>query len=177
MELIRPAMIEISLTEIAQNNRVEVVMRGRRPKPTHLKLLEGNPGQRPLNKNEPDPIGDLCEPPAWFNEEQTRSWDYAIAHAPYGLLKLLDRSILVAWVVAECFHAEAVQKVGTFGMLAKSYSTGAPIPNPYLVIATKQAQLMVKCAAELGFTPASRSRVAVSPGDNRRSKWDGLIAR
>ena len=24
-------------------------MRGRKPKPTHLKLLDGNPGRRPLN--------------------------------------------------------------------------------------------------------------------------------
>ncbi len=151
-------------------------MRGRRPKPTHLKLLEGNPGQRPVNKNEPVPIGDLREPPEWLNEEQTRSWNYALAHAPHGLLKRLDRSILVVWVVAECFHAEAVQKVGEFGMLAKSYATGAPIQNPYLLIATKQAQLMVKAAAELGFTPASRSRVSVAP-QLPRSKWDGLIGQ
>ena len=151
-------------------------MRGRRPKPTILRLLEGNRGQRPINKNEPVPVGDLCEPPEWFNEEQTLIWSFAIAHAPHGLLKHIDRSILVAWTVAECFFAEAVQKVGEFGMLARSSSTGGPIPNPYLVIAHKQALLMVKCAAELGFTPASRSRVAVSPEDHHRSKWDGLIA-
>lgn len=29
--------------------------RGRKPKPTELKLLEGNPAKRPLNKNEPNP--------------------------------------------------------------------------------------------------------------------------
>ncbi|HZK10243.1 MAG TPA: phage terminase small subunit P27 family, partial [Clostridia bacterium] len=29
--------------------------RGRKPKPTALKVLEGNPGKRPLNKNEPQP--------------------------------------------------------------------------------------------------------------------------
>lgn len=28
--------------------------RGRKPKPTALKVLEGNPGKRPLNKNEPN---------------------------------------------------------------------------------------------------------------------------
>jgi hypothetical protein len=30
-------------------------MRGRRPKPTPVKVLTGNPGKRPLNKNEPRP--------------------------------------------------------------------------------------------------------------------------
>lgn len=29
--------------------------RGRKPKPTALKLLEGNPGKRPINANEPIP--------------------------------------------------------------------------------------------------------------------------
>ena len=29
--------------------------RGRKPKPTALKVLEGNPGKRPLNENEPIP--------------------------------------------------------------------------------------------------------------------------
>ena len=27
--------------------------RGRKPKPTALQVLEGNPGKRPLNENEP----------------------------------------------------------------------------------------------------------------------------
>ena len=31
--------------------------RGRKPKPTALKLLEGNPGNRPLNIAEPRPTG------------------------------------------------------------------------------------------------------------------------
>ena len=32
-----------------------MAMRGRKPKPTALKVLEGNPGKRPLNKKEPQP--------------------------------------------------------------------------------------------------------------------------
>jgi hypothetical protein len=30
-------------------------MRGRRPTPTYLRLLQGNPQHRPINKNEPQP--------------------------------------------------------------------------------------------------------------------------
>lgn len=29
--------------------------RGRKPKPTAMKILEGNPGERPLNEREPIP--------------------------------------------------------------------------------------------------------------------------
>lgn len=65
-------------------------MRGRRPKPTALKELEGNPGKRRLNRAEPKPDGDLYAAPEWMSATQRDSWAYAITHAPYGLLKQLD---------------------------------------------------------------------------------------
>ena len=34
-------------------------MRGRKPKPTALKLLEGNPGKRRINGTEPKPPSSL----------------------------------------------------------------------------------------------------------------------
>jgi phage terminase small subunit len=33
--------------------------------------------------------------------------------------------------------------------------------SPYLAIAYKQAQIMTKAAVEMGFTPASRSRITL----------------
>ncbi len=33
------------------------------------------------------------------------------------------------------------------------------LQSPYLAIANKQAQIMTKAAVEMGFTPASRSRI------------------
>ena len=38
-------------------------MRGRRPVPTCMKLLTGNPGKRPLNANEPQPKPEIPECP------------------------------------------------------------------------------------------------------------------
>ena len=35
-------------------------MRGRKPKPTALKLIAGNPGKRALNAHEPQPRTDLA---------------------------------------------------------------------------------------------------------------------
>jgi hypothetical protein len=36
---------------------------------------------------------------------------------------------------------------------------GYPIQSPYVSIATKQAEIMLRIAAEFGFTPASRARL------------------
>ena len=40
-----------------------------------------------------------------------------------------------------------------------------PIQSPYISIINKQASLMIKAASEMGFTPASRSRVEIDGGD------------
>lgn len=136
-------------------------MRGAKPKPTHLKLLAGNPGKRPLNRNEPKPQGDLHDAPDWLTDEQKAGWAYAIENAPAGLMKRLDRSALTAFVVAEDLHRQASIAVGKFGLITKSPVKGDPMQNPYLPIINRQAQIMMKAAAELGFTPSSRSRISV----------------
>ena len=139
-------------------------MRGRRPKPTLIKEIEGNPGKRPLNKDEPKPEGDLFAAPEWMTDSQREGWAYAITNSPPGLLKYLDRSMLTVWVVAEDLHREAAEKVAQYGLLTKSPNAGLPLQSPYLAILNKQAQLMIKAGAELGFSPASRTRVQTDPG-------------
>ena len=54
---------------------------------------------------------------------------------------------------------EAMQKYGT---MMKSPS-GYPVQSPYVAIANRQAEIMMRIASEFGFTPASRSRIA-TPG-------------
>lgn len=91
-------------------------------------------------------------------------WAFAITNAPYGLLKQLDRSVLAIWVVAEDLHREAAEKVAQYGLLTKSPNAGLPLQSPYLAILNKQAQIMLKAGAELGFSPSSRTRVQVDHG-------------
>ena len=76
-------------------------MRGRKPKPTKLKELAGNPGKRRIAAGEPKPEGNLAEPPDWMTDSQRAGWAYALTHAPRGLLKKIDRSALAIWVCAE----------------------------------------------------------------------------
>ena len=104
---------------------------------------------------------------------QKTGWTYAIENTPRGLLKMLDRSVLVAWVVAEDLHRNATAMVEKFGLLTKAPNTGLPIRSPYLPIVNKQAQIMLKAAEQLGFSPASRSRVQVidSVPDEEYDAW------
>lgn len=149
-------------------------MKGRKPKPTHLKLVAGNPGKRPINKNEPKPVGDLFDAPEWLTESQREGWAYAIANSPRGLLKKLDRSALTVWVVAEDLHRQATIAVGKFGLITKSKDKGEPMQNPYLPIINRQAQIMLKAASEIGFSPSSRSRVQIEPGSDSKNPFGDL---
>lgn len=135
-------------------------MVGRRPKPTALKVVEGTFRKDRAPQNEVAPAGDLVDAPAHFTADQRAVWDYAVAHAPANLLKLLDLSVLEVWAVACVFHRQAAAKVLESGQVVVSPS-GYPIVNPYLSNMNKQAQIMLKASAEMGFTPASRARVSL----------------
>lgn len=149
--------------------------RGRKPKPTHLKLVNGNPGKRPLNTSEPVAEGDLETAPDWMTESQKAGWAYAIKHAPIGVLKRIDRAVLAIWVVAEDLHREATLKVSQFGMLTKAPKTDLPMQSPYLPIINRQAEIMLRAAAELGFTPSARTRLNAGDGDgeSRGNRFSG----
>lgn len=142
---------------------------GRKPKPTHLRVIEGNAGKRKLNKNEPIPPGELSTAPEWLNEEQRATWDYAIANAPMGLLRNIDQGVFIVWVISATLHREAVKKLNQTDILVKS-PAGHAIQNPYLPVVNRQAQIMTKAAAEMGFTPSSRTRV--SGGDAASGKTE-----
>ena len=135
-------------------------MRGRKPTPTRVKLLRGNPGHRPLNEGEPQPtpLAPACPPelsPAAKDE-----WNRIIAElVELGLMTRLDRAALAAYCQAYAMWSDAIQAVQKFGPLVKS-PNGYPQVSPYLAIANKQAEIMIRIASEFGFTPASRSRIA-----------------
>lgn len=137
-------------------------MRGAKPKPTALKVVAGNPGRRPLNRREPKPQGVMGEAPGWLSDSQHEVWQHAVVSAPRGLLTRLDESVLLVWVVAKDLHRQASEALQQNGMVTETPRTHEPIQSPYLAIMNKQAQIMLKAAAEMGFTPSSRSRVSIN---------------
>jgi P27 family predicted phage terminase small subunit len=134
-------------------------------------------------KRTPKAKDDLFAAPEWMSDSQREGWAWAIVNAPPGLLKQLDRSILAIWVVAEDLHREAAETIAQYGLLTKSPNAGLPLQSPYLAILNKQAQIMLKAGAELGFSPSSRTRVQVNglPGQagwmlDRESDPHGFLA-
>lgn len=143
-------------------------MKGRKPKPTYLKLIQGNPGHRPLNHDEPQPEGDLIEPPESFSPPQRVLWRTTLANVPDGLLRRLDLGIFASYVVNLSEFLLADQKVQALGSVVVTAGNQA-MQNPYVSIRNRANIAMVRAAAELGFTPSSRARVKVSPKKKAKS--------
>jgi P27 family predicted phage terminase small subunit len=84
--------------------------------------------------------------------------------AKLNMLTNLDRAALAAYCGAYAMWADATEHINKYGTVVKS-PQGFPIQSPYLSIANRQAEIMMRIASEFGFTPASRSRICAPPPD------------
>ena len=145
-------------------------MKGRKPKPTHLKLVTGNPGRRRV-KIGPEPTAVAPLPPPELADDALTEWHRVAAELePLGLLTRVDRAALAAycqaygrWAVAERALAKmAAADPVTGGLLIKT-TNGNVIQNPLVGISNKAAAAMVRYAAEFGMTPSARSQIEAVP--------------
>ena len=146
-------------------------MRGRKPTPTHLKAITGNHGKRALNADEPIPAPSIPECPQELGAVARAEWDRLAGElSKLRLLTSLDRAALATYCGAYELWAEAIAAIQTYGSMIKS-PQGFPMQSPYIAIANRQAELMLRVASEFGFTPASRSRIA-APAQKERDLFD-----
>lgn len=138
-------------------------MRGRKPLPTALKMLTGNPGKRPLNANEPRPVLRVPPCPKTLQGQARSEWRRITRELmSVGMISGLDLAALSIYCSAYAQWIEAQEQVKKLGAVVKSPS-GFPIFNPYWSIANKAAEQMLKVASEYGLTASSRSRLHATP--------------
>jgi len=136
-----------------------------------MKILNGNPGKRPLNAHEPRPEIVIPDPPPELGETARREWDRLVSElAPLRVITALDRAALASYCGAYALWAEATEAIQKYGSMVKSPS-GYPIQSPYVAIANRQTEIMMRIASEFGLTPASRSRIS-APARPERSLFD-----
>ena len=144
----------------------------RRRVPTQLKKLRGTAekSRDAKRKFESQPEVELTsEPPPWLTDEQQQSYRYAIAHAPRGLLKAIDKGALVIWCEAEiatphCGDGAGAPRYGE-GLAVPTARQGRPRGDLALCAHHPAASvIMLRAGDALGFTPASRPRLQLIPG-------------
>ena len=141
---------------------------GRKPKPTMIKMIQGNPGKRPIRK-EPEFSGDTnC--PSWLGAAAKAEWKrIAPALRRYGLLSPLDRLALAGYCdsVAEWKNAcEQIEKNGatvTYQTRTGQYTQ----QSPFVSIRNRARKSMLQFGVEFGMTPSSRSNVGAVVEDEQ----------
>ena len=149
-------------------------MRGRKPSPTHLKLVKGNPGKGPINGSEPIPEATLPSPPAELCEDARIEWERVSAELHrIGVLTTIDRAALAAycqaygrWIMAERAIRKMAERDPLTGGLMIKTTNGNAVQNPLVGTANKAMADVVRYAAEFGMTPSARTRI-------HAETWDG----
>ena len=155
-------------------------MRGRKPKPTRLKLIEGNPGKRRSRTREASPRLLIPTCPAHLSPSAKAEWKrLAREMHTLGIITNLDRSALAAYCQAYGRWVEAEKKLKETPLLIKLPS-GYIQQSPWLAISHRQLELMHKYMTDLGLSPVSRTRVDAKPPHIRKPwefgfKFDGLL--
>ena len=130
-------------------------MRGRKPKPRVLKLLEGNPGKRPLPP--PDPSDQaLGRSPQGLTEQERATWRRVARDCPW--LRRADRTLV------ELFCRSWLQLTVADRRLVKLVAEGGgPLADLEKLVSHARASCL-RMLAELGATAASRARVLGGTG-------------
>ena len=152
-----------------------MAQRGRKPKPTALKELEGNPGKRALNKNEPRPDKKAPRCPAWLEEEAKKEWKRTgkiLEHM--GLLTEMDMTAFAGYCQAYARWKEAEEFITQHGTMIRT-PNGYLQQVPQVSIAQTNLKIMLKFCEQFGLTPSARSRIAAGEEPNKESDPMELI--
>ena len=137
-------------------------MRGRKPKPTQIKRISGNPGKRPLLQDEATPERALPRPPAILQGLARKEW-WRMAPLLYdaGLLTKIDVTALATYCQCYARWCDAEEEIRRTGTVIKS-TKGQPMVSPFLKVANIALQQLMRMLVEFGMSPSSRSRVTVA---------------
>lgn len=163
--------------------------RGPQPKPTALKRLEGNPGNRRLNEQEVQPVGTLRKP-AHVTGPAAEEWDRVVSSMPPGFYTAADVPVLETYCLTWGLYRNAIAAVASsikadssqdadkrdgFGGLGSKGSTGQMRVHPLLGEARGLGKLILQCADRLGMSPAARARLQAERDEAPHGEFAGLI--
>jgi P27 family predicted phage terminase small subunit len=150
---------------------------GPAPKPTALRVLQGNPGKIPLNPREPSPpaAATTLPPPSWLSEEAKEAWARLRPSLPW--LTTADMDTFAAYCATYARWREVAAILEAGGLTFEIRAEGKPNKRgevklgpvkyvqqrPEVAIERQSLAMLCKLAGELGLTPAARTRIQVEP--------------
>lgn len=140
--------------------------RGPPPKPTAMKLLEGNPGKQKLNYAEPKPPvpRSLPKPPTRLLKEAKQEWKRLMpALVSTGVLTEVDLAAFTELCQNYAYYLITDRKIlalGEQGVYAmQKTTTGYMQQHPLLSLRRQYYEQWRRGLSDFGLTPATRSRL------------------
>lgn len=157
------------------------MVRGRKRKPTALKLLHGddrvNPGR--INENEPEAIPECAECPRHLDATAKREWAFMVeVLQAMGMFSKSYRAALELYCESYSNYRIALAAVEKYGQVLVTKKPDGTIDvrrNPFSVEVHKYKEECKTLLTEFGLTPSSKSRVEGAPVKQLK-KIEGLLA-
>ena len=156
---------------------------GTKPKPVKLKLLEGNPGKRKLNMDEPKPAPIAPKCPGWLLDDAKEEWkQMSSALEKLGMLTFIDKAAFAGYCQAYAKWKKAEEFIKKFGFtykIPKKDKDGNVVSIfiaafPEVAIARSSLEQVRQFCSEFGLTPSSRGRISL-PGESLEDEFERLL--
>lgn len=136
--------------------------KGRKPTPSHLKVVRGTNRADRQNKFEPTPGAFSIEPPDHLSERGREAWHFAVdVLGRMGVLTEAD-----AWAVELLCEARSdwISARDDIAANGATYQTEAGLvkANPAVAHRNDASRRLQSLLSEFGFSPASRAKVQAS---------------
>lgn len=133
---------------------------GRKPKPTGLRIVEGNREHRPINENEPKPQPVAPKMPKYVTGRAAKLWrEYAPRLERLGILTEIDGMAFAALCIE---FGQYIELRDRGGEPIQEFATGARQVAPEVAVAHKCLDKARALFAEFGLTPSSRARLSIA---------------
>lgn len=151
---------------------------GRPKTPTSLKVLNGNPGKRPLNKNEPKPKPKIPACPNWLNEDAKKAWkQLAPELKKLGLLTIIDGQAFALACQSYGIYVECEKKLMEHGrvMVIARENGDYEQQRPEVSIGNNALKNFKSFCSEFGLTPSARAGIEINT-DDAEGEFDSLLS-
>ena len=158
--------------------------RGPKKKPPHLKVVEGNPGKRPIEEGVKAPP-EAPDEPDWraifpgnakgigeVRKDAAREWAAVVPVLDkIGILSTVDRALLIDYCVCWARLLECERKISTMGLAVEGERGW--MKNPHITAAGQYRTQLKSYIGELGLGPSSRG--TMKPPEGRSGDEDGIL--
>jgi P27 family predicted phage terminase small subunit len=147
--------------------------------PTALRVMRGNPSKRPFSAKEPKPAAGAPKPSKDLPPEAAAEWRAVVADLATvpGLLTRADRAVLELYARTMARYRQLEAFVQANGPVLVMRDERGQVryaqPCPQASLAAKLLPQLRALAAELGLSPASRTRIELpkAPADDELSAF------